>query len=147
MTPASAITHCEYMRQAIVLARQAAQSGETPVGAALVCGGRVIARAHNLVETLNDPTAHAEMQVISAAGRRLGQCALYVTLEPCPMCAAAMFWAQLGLLVYGAPDPKRGYTLVPAPLLHPKTQVISGIAAQECGALMSDFFKKRRSVK
>lgn len=137
------------MRAALDEARQAGERGEVPIGAVVVAGGRIIARAHNLTETLGDPTAHAEMQAITAAtsaigGKYLDRCTLYVTVEPCPMCAAALRWAQLGSLVWGAADPKRGYTTVSAGLLHPKTGVTGGVLAGECGALVSDFFEKLR---
>lgn len=141
-----------FMRLALDQARLAYQKDEVPVGAVIVCQGRVIARSHNLTQTLNDPTAHAEMQAITAAchylgGRYLDQCTLYVTLEPCPMCAAALAWAQLGRLVYGADDPKRGYNLVQGaakPLLHPKTAVQKGLLSDESAALLKDFFAKKR---
>lgn len=138
-----------YMRRALDEARRAAAAGEVPVGAVVVCQGRIIARAHNLTETLHDVTAHAEMQAVTAAadalgGKYLDVCTLYVTLEPCPMCAGALAWAQLGRLVYGAPDVKRGYTTLGAPLLHPRTQVAAGVLADACGALMTDFFRRRR---
>lgn len=138
-----------YMREALKEAALAAAEGEVPVGAVMVCNGRIIARAHNLTETLNDVTAHAEMQVITMAaeyigGKYLNDCMLYVTVEPCPMCAAALAWAQTGRIVYGASDPKRGYSGFTPSLLHPKTEVLSGVLAPECGALMTDFFKERR---
>lgn len=136
-----------YMNRALEEARRAAEQGEVPVGAVVVCRDRIIARAHNLTEMLHDVTAHAEMQAITAAANALGGkyldvCTLYVTVEPCPMCAGALAWAQLGRLVYGASDPKRGYTTLQAPMLHPKTQVTAGVLADECGALMTDFFGK-----
>jgi len=137
------------MAEALREASEAARDGEVPVGAVVVCGGKVIARAHNLTETLNDVTAHAEMQAITMAadylgGKYLNDCTLYVTVEPCPMCAAALGWAQLGKLAFGADDPKRGYHLFSPTLLHPKTEVISGIRSDECSALMTDFFKNKR---
>jgi tRNA(adenine34) deaminase len=115
----------------------------------VVCKGRIIARAHNLTETLNDPTAHAEMQAITAAteylgGKYLSDCTLYVTVEPCPMCAAALAWAQIPRIVFGADDPRRGYSLFSPSLLHPRTKVTKGILAEECATLMTDFFKARR---
>lgn len=136
-----------YMNRALEEARRAAEQGEVPVGAVVVCRDRIIARAHNLTEMLHDVTAHAEMQAITAAANALGGkyldvCTLYVTVEPCPMCAGALAWAQLGRLVYGASDPKRGYTTLQAPMLHPKTQVTAGVLADECGALMTDFSGK-----
>ena len=138
-----------FMQLALRQAKEASEAGEVPVGAVVVMRGRVIARAHNMTETLNDPTAHAEMQAITMAtntmgGKYLKDCTLYVTVEPCPMCAAALAWAQLGRLVYGAPDPKRGYTLFSPSLLHPKTEVLSGLMKEECGAIVTEFFKKRR---
>ena len=139
----------QYMQMALEQARAAGERNEIPIGAVVVCKGRVIARAHNLTETLNDPTAHAEMQAITAAteylgGKYLSDCTLYVTVEPCPMCAAALAWAQLGRLVYGAGDPKRGYTLFSPSLLHPRTEVTAGVLAPDCSRLMTDFFKKQR---
>lgn len=138
-----------FMRQALAEAERARDEGEVPVGAVVVGGGRILARAHNLTETLHDPTAHAEMQAITAAtaalgGKYLKGCALYVTVEPCPMCAAACRWAQLGRLVFGAADPKFGYRTLSSGLLHPKTEVTEGILARECGALMTAFFRKLR---
>lgn len=137
------------MREALREAEAAAAEREVPVGGVIVCGGRVIARAHNLTERLTDVTAHAEMQLIGMAadslgGKYLDDCTLYVTLEPCPMCAAALAWAQLGRLVYGAADPKRGYTLFSPSLLHPRTEVTAGVLATDCAAMMTDFFKKQR---
>lgn len=138
-----------YMNRALEEARRAAEQGEVPVGAVVVCRDRIIARAHNLTEMLHDVTAHAEMQAITAAANALGGkyldvCTLYVTVEPCPMCAGALAWAQLGRLVYGASDSKRGYTTLQAPMLHPKTQVTAGVLADECGALMTNFFRQKR---
>lgn len=137
------------MLEALREARKAAGEGEIPIGAVIVCEGRILARAHNLTETLHDPTAHAEMLALTAAsnfmgGKYLPECTLYVTVEPCPMCAAAMAWSQLGALVYGAPDPKRGYTLFTPSLLHPRTKVDSGILSEECGSIVTEFFKKIR---
>ena len=138
-----------YMKQALLEAGRAADKGEVPVGAVVVCRDRIIARAHNLTETLNDETAHAEMQAITAAanalgGKYLNDCALYVTVEPCVMCAGAIAWSQLGRLVYGASDEKRGFMKYAPDALHPKTVVQSGVMADECGNLMKEFFKKRR---
>lgn len=146
-----------YMKMALQQARAAFDAGEVPVGAVVVRKGAVIARAHNLVETLRDATAHAEMQAITIAAGTLGSkylndCTIYVTVEPCPMCAAALGWAQIGELVYGASDPKRGYTLFEGnalsddsvKLLHPRTKVSSGVCAEECSALMKEFFAQRR---
>lgn len=139
----------DYMAKALEQAREAAATGEVPVGAVVVCRGRIIARAHNLTETLHDVTAHAEMQAITAAadalgGKYLDVCTLYVTVEPCVMCAGAIGWSQLGRLVYGAADPKRGFTVFAPGALHPKTEVTAGVMADECGALMRDFFRARR---
>ncbi|MBO4768371.1 MAG: nucleoside deaminase [Bacteroidales bacterium] len=139
----------KYMQEALRQAREALEAGEVPIGAVVVCGGRIIARGHNLTETLNDVTAHAEMQTITMAadwlgGKYLNDCTLYVTVEPCPMCAAALNWAQVGRIVYGAADPRRGYSLFSPSLLHPRTQVTSGILSDECSALMKEFFKEKR---
>ena len=139
----------DFMKKALAEAEQAAKEGEVPVGAVVVCQGQVIARAHNLTETLTDVTAHAEMQAITSAASRLGgkyldQCTLYVTLEPCVMCAGAIGWSQLGRLVYGASDPKRGYSVFAPDALHPKTEVVSGVMADECGQIVKDFFQKKR---
>ncbi|MBQ1673698.1 MAG: nucleoside deaminase [Bacteroidales bacterium] len=138
-----------FMREALRAAREAAAEREVPIGGVVVCGGRIIARAHNLTERLTDVTAHAEMQLIGMAadylgGKYLNDCTLYVTVEPCPMCAAALAWAQLGRLVYGAADPKRGYTLFSPSLLHPRTEVTAGVLASEAASLMTDFFKQQR---
>lgn len=135
-----------FMREALREARLAFDEGEIPIGAVIACRGRIIGKGHNMTERLHDPTAHAEMIAITAAteamgGKYLNDCTLYVTVEPCPMCAAAMNWAQVGRLVYGAPDPKRGYSLFSPSLLHPRTEVKSGVLAGECSALMTDFFK------
>ena len=138
-----------FMKMALDEATTAADQGEIPVGAVVVCKGTVIARAHNLTETLTDVTAHAEMQAITAAasyigGKYLDQCTLYVTLEPCTMCAGAIGWSQLQRLVYGASDPKRGYTIYAPGALHPKTQVTSGILSDECSQIVQDFIKNKR---
>ncbi len=138
-----------YMKMALDEAAAAAAQGEIPVGAVVVCNGMVIARAHNLTETLTDVTAHAEMQAITAAasylgGKYLDQCTLYVTLEPCVMCAGAIGWSQLQRLVFGASDPKRGYTVFAPDALHPKTEVTSGVLADECGGIVQEFFRKKR---
>ncbi|MDY0344225.1 MAG: nucleoside deaminase [Lentimicrobium sp.] len=139
----------DFMREAYNEAEHAGIKDEVPIGAVVVWQGHIIARAYNLTETLTDATAHAEMQAITAAshylgGKYLNDCTLYVTLEPCPMCASALYWCQLGKLVYGSSDPKRGYTLINSQLLHPKTLVTSGIMATQCGKLVSDFFKNKR---
>lgn len=138
-----------YMKQALAEAGKAAERGEVPVGAVVVCRDRIIARAHNLTETLNDVTAHAEMQAITAAANALGakyltDCTLYVTVEPCVMCAGAIAWAQIGKLVFGAEDEKRGYRRYAPDALHPKTVVVSGVMKEECAALMKTFFRQRR---
>jgi tRNA(adenine34) deaminase len=138
-----------YMRVALDEAKKAAERDEVPVGAVVVAGKSVIARAHNLTETLNDPTAHAEMQAITAAtsylgGKYLTDCTIYVTVEPCVMCAGALAWSQISALVYGAPDDKRGYTTVTRDILHPKTEVRSGVLADDCAGLMKKFFVKKR---
>ncbi|MBO4428142.1 MAG: nucleoside deaminase [Bacteroidales bacterium] len=139
----------KYMREALREAEAAGAEEEIPIGAVIVNGGRIIGRGHNMVERLNDPTAHAEMIAITSAteavgGKYLTDCTLYVTVEPCPMCAAALAWSQISRIVYGAPDPKRGYSLFSPFLLHPKTEVTAGILADECSALVSDYFKKLR---
>ncbi len=141
--------HETFMRAALDQAALAGERGEVPIGAVVVAGGRIIARAHNLTETLGDPTAHAEMQAITAAagtlgGKYLDRCTLYVTVEPCPMCAAALRWAQLGTLVYGASDPKRGYRTLSEELLHPKTTVTAGVLEEPCGEIVSRFFAELR---
>lgn len=138
-----------YMKQALQEAKRAFDKGEVPVGAVVVCHDRIIARAHNLTETLNDVTAHAEMQAITAAanylgGKYLANCTLYVTVEPCVMCAGAIAWAQLGRLVFGATDEKRGFQRYAPNALHPKTTVLHGVLEEECAAFMKEFFKKRR---
>ena len=139
----------KFMSMAITEARRALQIQEVPIGAVIVCGDKVVGRGHNLVETLSDATAHAEMQSITAAASMLGGkylkgCTLYVTVEPCVMCAGALAWSQIDRVVYGADDPKRGYTTVGGRILHPKTEVVSGVMREECEALMKDFFKKLR---
>jgi tRNA(adenine34) deaminase len=138
-----------YMRAALAEAERAYARKEIPVGAIIVCQDTIIARAHNLTETLKDPTAHAEMQAITAAtnwlgGKYLTGCTVYVTLEPCGMCAGAIGWSQASRLVYGAGDDKRGYTTINGSLLHPKTEVASGILEDECRKLLLKFFKSRR---
>lgn len=140
-----------YMKMALAEAGKAAGRDEVPVGAVVVAAGTVIARAHNLTETLNDPTAHAEMQAITAAtsylgGKYLTGCTLYVTVEPCVMCAGALAWSQVSALVWGAPDPKKGYTTTGAAILHPKTEVRTGVLAGECSELMKKFFRKKRNI-
>ncbi|MDX9855079.1 MAG: nucleoside deaminase [Tenuifilaceae bacterium] len=144
--------HEFFMREALKEAQKALDKEEVPVGAVVVCDNRIIARSHNLTETLNDPTAHAEMQAITSAtgnlgGKYLNQCTLYVTLEPCVMCAGAIFWAQVKQLVYGASDPKRGFSTLQSEVLHPKTEVINGVLANETGAIVTNFFRQRRKLK
>jgi tRNA(adenine34) deaminase len=139
-------SHEYFMQQALREAENAFEQGEVPVGAVIVLDNAVIARAHNLTETLNDVTAHAEMQALTAASHHLGakylnDCTLYVTLEPCVMCAGALSWAQIGKVVYGAPDPKRGFSLVNTSLLHPKTEVVKEVLAAESRKLLEEFFK------
>lgn len=138
-----------FMRMALEEAKCAYQRGEVPIGAVITDGVSVIARAHNLTETLCDATAHAEMQAITAASSELGGkylkgCTMYVTIEPCPMCAAALSWAQIDNVVYGASEPKRGYSTISTKLLHPKTVVRVGVLEDECKELMTSFFKKLR---
>lgn len=137
------------MQEALKEAVKAYEKDEVPIGAVVVCGGRIIARAYNLTETLNDPTAHAEMQAITMAasylgGKYLNLCTLYVTVEPCPMCAGALAWSQIRRVVYGAPDPKRGFSLFSPTLMHPKTELSGGILEKACGKLVSDFFRAKR---
>ena len=139
-----------FMKKALAEAEQAYREGEIPIGAVVVCQGRIISRAHNLTETLHDVTAHAEMQAITAAadalgGKYLTECTLYVTVEPCTMCAGAIGWAQIPRIVYGAPDDKRGYHLIAPRAFHPKASVTGGILEDECRELMQRFFKEKRS--
>ncbi len=138
-----------YMKEAFRQAQLAFEKGEVPVGAVVVVNNRIIARAHNQVEMLNDPTAHAEILAITAAAEFLGSkyledCTMYVTLEPCVMCAGALNWAQLDTIYYGASDEKRGYSLIGKNILHPKTKVNTGIMALECKQILEDFFKQLR---
>ena len=150
----------DFMMQALKEAQAAADEGEVPVGCVIVAeevgsgkrgagAGRVIARGHNLIQMLKDPTAHAEMQAITAASAHLGgkyldRCTLYVTVEPCPMCAAALSWAQIGRVVYGCKDPKRGASKFAPSLYHPKTEVVGGVLEKECQEMMTSFFKGKR---
>jgi len=143
------IDHENYMKQALSEAKIAFDKGEIPVGVVVVCKNRIIARGYNLTETLNDVTAHAEMQAITAAASTLGgkylqNCSVYVTLEPCVMCAGALGWAQISDLIYGASDEKRGFSKFAPQALHPKTTVLKGILENECASLMVDFFKSKR---
>ena len=138
-----------FMNEALKEAHRAYEQDEVPVGAVIVWNNRIIARAHNLSEALHDPTAHAEMQAFTAAtntigGKYLNECILYVTLEPCVMCAGASNWAQLGKIIYGTEDDKRGFTLVKQPLLHPQTVVQGGVLKDKCRSLLKDFFEKKR---
>ncbi|MCM1178448.1 MAG: nucleoside deaminase [Clostridium sp.] len=138
-----------YMKEALREATYAAEEDEVPIGAVIVCRGRIIAKGHNMTERLNDPTAHAEMIAITAAteamgGKYLNECTLYVTVEPCPMCAGAIAWSQMGRLVYGAIDPKRGFSMYSPSLMHPRTEVTAGILAEECSGIVSNFFQKKR---
>ncbi len=141
--------HEMFMRKALEEAKLAEEEGEIPVGAVVVCKDRVIARAHNQTERLNDVTAHAEMLAITSAtsmlgGKYLNDCTLYVTMEPCVMCGGALAWAQLGELVYGTADPHRGYARLTPSVLHPKTKVSGGVLAEECGDLVKEFFARKR---
>lgn len=138
-----------YMRMALLEAERAFEADEVPVGAIVVCQGRILAKAHNLTETLHDVTAHAEMQALTAASEALGgkyldQCTLYVTVEPCIMCAGAIGWSQMGRVVYGAADPKRGFATFAPSALHPRTEVVQGVLEEECAGLMKRFFKAKR---
>ena len=137
------------MKLALKQAQMAFEKDEVPVGAVVVYRDHIIAQTHNLTETLNDVTAHAEMQAITAAANALGGkyldvCTLYVTVEPCVMCAGAIGWSQMGRVVYGAADPKRGFSVFAPKATHPKTEVVSGVLADECGALMKEFFRRKR---
>lgn len=140
----------KFMRCAIDEAHRALDKGEVPIGAVVVAGGCIIGRGHNLVETLQDATAHAEMQAMTAAasslgGKYLNDCTLYVTVEPCVMCAGAAAWSQIGRVVWGADDPKRGHTrYAEPPMLHPRTEIVKGVLAAECEALMTEFFNSLR---
>ena len=139
----------KYMGEALREARKAAEEGEIPIGAVIVSRGRILGSGHNMTERLHDATAHAEMIAITAATEAVGakylnDCPLYVTVEPCPMCAGALNWSQIGRIVYGAPDPRRGYSLYTPALLHPKTEVLQGVLSEACAALVTDFFKAKR---
>ena len=138
-----------YMQMALAQASEAASEDEVPIGAVIVCRGRIIGKGHNMTERLKDPTAHAEMIALTSAtqamgGKYLNDCTLYVTVEPCPMCAAALCWAQIGRIVYGATDPKRGYSLFTPSLLRPKTEVTSGVLGDERSKIVTDYFKSKR---
>ena len=138
-----------HMKDALREAQAAAAEDEVPIGAVITCRGRIIGKGHNMTERLNDPTAHAEMIAITAAteamgGKYLSDCTLYVTVEPCPMCAGALAWSQIGRVVYGASDPKRGFSQFSPSLMHPKTEVVSGVLAEECGGMVTEFFRNKR---
>ena len=137
------------MREALREAAYAAAEDEVPIGAVIISRGRIVGKGHNMTERLNDPTAHAEMIAITAAtealgGKYLNDCELYVTVEPCPMCAGALAWSQIGKVIYGASDPKRGFSNFSPSLMHPKTEVISGVLSGECGQIVTEFFQNKR---
>ena len=139
----------KYMKEALREAEAALAEGEIPIGAVIVWNGRIIGRGHNMTERLHDATAHAEMIAITAAteamgGKYLSDCTLYVTVEPCPMCAGALNWSQIGRIVYGAIDPRRGFSLFAPSLLHPRTQTAAGVLADECTRLITGFFQDKR---
>ena len=139
----------KFMREALGEAKASAAAGEIPIGAVVVWKGRIIGRGHNMTERLHDTTAHAEMIAMTSAteamgGKYLNDCTLFVTVEPCPMCAGALAWSQMGRIVYGAPDPRRGYSLFSPSLLHPRTEVTAGVLGEECSNLMLEFFKNKR---
>lgn len=139
-----------FMKAALKQAQLAYEIDEVPVGAVIVCGNKIVGRGHNFTQTLNDATAHAEMQAFTSAtdfvgGKYLNDCTLYVTLEPCVMCAGASYWTQIGKIVYGASDPKRGYKTISPKILHPKTIVEGGVLEQECAAILKRFFDKQRN--
>ena len=143
------MTDEQYMKQALLEAQRALSEGEVPIGAVIVCRGQIIARGHNLTERLHDVTAHAEMQAITAATERLGgkyltDCTLYVTVEPCIMCAGALGWSQIPRVVYGAGDEKRGFRRFAPKALHPRCEAVAGVLEEECAALMKSFFQKKR---
>lgn len=138
-----------FMNEALKEAKIAFEKGEIPIGAVIVCDNQIIARAHNMTETLNDATAHAEMMAFTSAANYLGskylnECTLYVTVEPCTMCAGASYWAQIGKIVYGASDDKRGFSKINSQILHPKTVLYKGISKEKCSDLMVEFFKYKR---
>lgn len=139
-----------FMNEALKEAHLALEQDEVPIGAVVVHNGRIIGRGHNLTERLNDVTAHAEMQALTAAanyigGKYLKDCTLYVTIEPCVMCAGASYWSQISRMVYGAADPKRGFSQIHQRITHPRTEIVSGICAQACGQLMKEFFLRKRN--
>ncbi len=138
------------MREALREACFAAEEDEVPIGAVIVCHGKIVGKGRNMTERLGDPTAHAEMIAITAAteslgGKYLNECTLYVTVEPCPMCAGALAWSQIGRVVYGASDPKRGFSLFSPSLMHPKTEVMGGVLEEDCGRIVTEFFRNKRS--
>lgn len=138
-----------FMKEALKEAKKAFEADEVPVGAVIVCNERIIARAHNLSERLNDATAHAEMQAYTSATNYLGakfleECTLYVTIEPCVMCAGASYWSRIGKIVYGAKDEKKGFSKIRGKLLHSKTKIIGGVLEKECGKLMTQYFEQKR---
>lgn len=142
----------QFMRKALAEAEESARVGEIPIGAIVVCKGRIISRAHNLTETLYDVTAHAEMQAITSAANTLGgkyltDCTLYVTVEPCVMCAGAIGWAQVPRIVFGAYDEKRGFRRYAPNAMHPKAEIVGGVLEEECASLMKEFFVERRKWK
>lgn len=148
----SAYSDDHFMKAALKEANIAFESGEVPVGAVITCNNQIIAKAHNLTETLNDVTAHAEMQAFTSAadfigGKYLHDCTLYVTLEPCIMCAGASYWTQIGKIVFGAYDPKRGYSKIKKPITHPKTKIIGGILREDCSQLLNQFFTEKRNLE
>ncbi len=141
-----------YMKEALKEAQKALAADEVPIGAVIVCRNRIIARAHNFTERLNDVTAHAEMQAFTAAanhigGKYLAECTLYVTIEPCVMCAGASFWTQISKIVYGAKDEKRGFSKYASNILHPSTEIVGGLLEKECADILKEFFKKKRKQK
>ncbi|MBE6232369.1 MAG: nucleoside deaminase [Bacteroidales bacterium] len=141
--------HEKYMLEALKEANAAALEEEVPIGAVIVCNGKIIGRGHNMTERLKDPTAHAEMIAITAAteamgGKYLNDCRIYVTVEPCPMCAGALAWSQIGEVIYGTADPKRGFSMFSPSLMHPKTRIKSGVMKEDCGRIITDFFKSKR---
>ncbi|MFM2206396.1 MAG: hypothetical protein RL213_371 [Bacteroidota bacterium] len=149
MSDTFTLSHEHFMREALKEAHKAFEQDEVPVGAVVVCEGRIIARGHNLTERLHDPTAHAEMQAFTAAtnhigGKHLDRCTLYVTVEPCVMCAGASYWTQLGAVVFGARDEKKGFMTVSKTILHPRTTMTGGVMEKECGELMKEFFRRKR---
>ena len=142
-------TDIKFMQEALREAKLALEEDEVPIGAVVVSQGRIIGKGHNMTERLNDPTAHAEMIAISAAteaigGKYLNDCTLYVTVEPCPMCAGGLMWSQIGRIVYGAADPKRGFSTFNPIIAHPKTEIVSSVLSEQCSSLVTSFFKKRR---